>query len=282
VIYPGSKHVNMQAAGGLNPNLNIFIDCHFFNLGAAQTSCSFSDGAGLYFLGCDWSAMGRAVSLTNMDQVTFDTCYDELLANVTLPSVGGASGFRFDGPTTYSPVMVRNHISRNSSTTAVFGYTTGTKIVFDGCKAGFYAVSQFFLVNTGTGSHAIPGDGTIQLINHGVSGNATDPTVSYSGVAPGVLTPRAWAIVNTAGAGTIVDSSDPNLGLNRLGVGDMVLNWSMPVCSAAAKQCVTVTGQNSVAIGFGNAAQATRFQCGTRAAPNTLVDDIAMVMVYGK
>jgi hypothetical protein len=267
------RHIKTSFSGGLFTNLSSVRRSKFFRGAAGQASVDLNAGVLWRFTDCDWSLNGRILQAANISGLILDNCYSEQNQHATS---------LIDLATSRTRVKIIGGSHTNSGTTPSFiRYSDDTPLLLEDVDIATGAAG-YVLTNTTGGAHTIPAHGRVRVKDNRIQGNASDPLRHADSAWDATLAPKGWAIINTAGSASIVASSDAGLSLSRNGTGDVNINWSNDICTAATKANVVVTGQDSYAIGVGVTVSTCRVLAYLRSAPATAKDDILQVVVWGK
>lgn len=271
------RHIVSSFAGGNLTNVNTFINCKFFNGGTTVAAVSFTSGLVLNFYNCAWENNGRDLATSNVQNCLLLNCYSERGKHATS---------QFDFNLARGRVKVLggqfNGSALMPAAAAMFRADTGCPLLVEDADISTTA-SAFTYTNASTGAHLPPGSGVHQFASNRYQGNAADPLLSSDAVLASVLTPKAWAIVNSAGGGgSVVESSHTGTTLTKNGTGDMSVTFPVNIATTAAQMGVNAMGNDSDANGFGTSVSTCRVQMYSRANPAILKDDIFFVVVYGK
>lgn len=273
VAHASHRHIKSSFSGGLFTNLSSVRRCKFFRGAAGQSSVDLNAGVLWRFTDCDWSLNGRMIQAANISGLVLDNCYSEQNQHATS---------LIDLATSRTRVKIIGGSHTNGGATPSFvRYSDDTPLLLEDVDIATGAAG-YVLTNTTGGTHTIPAHGRVRVKDNRIQGNASDPLRHADSAWDATLAPKGWAIINTAGAASIIASSDAGLSLSRNGTGDVNINWSNDICTTAAKANVHVTGQDSYCIAAGVTVSTCRVLAYQRGATTTAKDDILQVVVWGK
>lgn len=239
--YPTRNNSNQ----GLDPNVNEIIGCTFYCgiAGTASHKVQLQSATNWIFRSCDFESGGPAVYSNDTSSLIFESCWFEGNSGTYSINLHLAS----TGPIIYRDCSLNN----NKCAYGVIQYakTVTYQLLIENCTFGL--INQYPIWDQ-TGSNGLnglylPGDGYSVVWRNNVvyganAGNRLKSTTNRGQVQQ----IRAWGVINTAGAGTVIASSDPDMTLGKTAAGNVVLKFPHALGSATNRICVTASSPTAI------------------------------------